>query len=262
MLAQFLPQQQFPQQQFPQQQFPQQQFPQQQATAAGSYPPGTVVARSAKTGRFRVAIPTALMSQYVAPSATIATSTTTPPGFDPQRFPAQQNMQFPQSGFPQQQFPQPGFPQQQFPQQPFPQQPFPQQPQFQPGFFPDEEEFFGLGQTPGVTADSTEVPTNVSTPPVTTTGTVAPTITEADFEKKTGQVPFFKKPLFWVVVAGVAIVGGGIWFMRRKTVAAGLGGACPEGQLWIESRETCVNAKKYWDDPEGTLRKLGPRRRR
>lgn len=38
-----------------------------------------------------------------------------------------------------------------------------------------------------------------------------------ELESKTGQLPFYKKPLFWVAVAGgVAVVGGGSYFLLRK----------------------------------------------
>ena len=38
-----------------------------------------------------------------------------------------------------------------------------------------------------------------------------------DFQAKLGQTPFYKKPLFWVAVAGgVVVVGGGSYFLLRK----------------------------------------------
>jgi hypothetical protein len=50
--------------------------------------------------------------------------------------------------------------------------------------------------------------------------------TESDLEAKTGQLPFYKKPLFWGIVAGsVVVIGGGSWLLlrRRKSAAAPAG---------------------------------------
>jgi len=52
---------------------------------------------------------------------------------------------------------------------------------------------------------------------------------------------------------------------RKKAGSAAVAGyqerpLCPKGQLWLEAREKCVNAKAYWEDPHRVLRQLGPRR--
>ena len=54
--------------------------------------------------------------------------------------------------------------------------------------------------------------------PVTTPPTGGTEVTEKELEKRTGQTPIYKKPLFWVAVAGgVVVVGGGsYWFIRRR----------------------------------------------
>lgn len=42
-------------------------------------------------------------------------------------------------------------------------------------------------------------------------------VTETEFEKQTGQLPLYKKPLFWVAVAGgVVVVGGGGYLLFRQ----------------------------------------------
>lgn len=72
-------------------------------------------------------------------------------------------------------------------------------------------DLFGLGQA----ATFTEVPA-VATPPASATQ-----VPEGDFEKKTGTQPFFKKPLFWVAVAGgVVVLGGGAMLLRRRRAPA------------------------------------------
>jgi LPXTG-motif cell wall-anchored protein len=72
-----------------------------------------------------------------------------------------------------------------------------------------------------------------------------------------------KNPLMWAAFAGAAaIVGGGGYVLYRRRSPSGFGENCPKGKLWLESREKCVDARAYWDDPDTVLRKLGPRRRR
>ena len=57
--------------------------------------------------------------------------------------------------------------------------------------------------------------------PVTAPPAGATQVTEKELEAKTGQTPFYKKPLFWVAVAGgvVVIGGGGYWLVRRRKKA-------------------------------------------
>ena len=63
----------------------------------------------------------------------------------------------------------------------------------------------------GATAAFTEIA------PVTTPPTGGREVTEKDLEAQTGQTPFFKKPLFWVAVAGgVVVIGGGSYFLIRR----------------------------------------------
>ena len=74
-------------------------------------------------------------------------------------------------------------------------------------------DIFGLGAD----ATFTEVPAVASPPPSATQ------VPENDFETKTGTTPLFKKPLFWVAVAGGLIVLGGgamLLFRRKRTPAA------------------------------------------
>jgi hypothetical protein len=69
----------------------------------------------------------------------------------------------------------------------------------------------------GVTAPLVEKP-SVSTP----LPEPAKLTTEKDLEKQTGTTPFYKKPLFWVAMAGgVVVVGGGsYWMIRRRKRSA------------------------------------------
>jgi len=68
-------------------------------------------------------------------------------------------------------------------------------------------DFFGLGASPTIS----EIP-SAATPSASAT-----TITEGNFEEKTGTQPIFKKPLFWVAIAGgVIILGGGAALLMRR----------------------------------------------
>lgn len=80
----------------------------------------------------------------------------------------------------------------------------------QPSGFAD---FFGLGADPTFT----EVPAVTAPPPSATQ------VPESDFAAKTGTTPIFKKPLFWVAIAGgVIILGGGaaLLLRRKRSVSA------------------------------------------
>lgn len=71
----------------------------------------------------------------------------------------------------------------------------------------------GLGQD--ASATFTETAPSATVPPAP-----ARQVTESELEKLTGTTPFYKKPLFWIAtVGGVAAVGGGYWYVRRRRVA-------------------------------------------
>lgn len=40
-------------------------------------------------------------------------------------------------------------------------------------------------------------------------------VTEGEFDKKTGEKPFYKKPLYWAILGGVVVAGGGAWWFMR-----------------------------------------------
>lgn len=40
-------------------------------------------------------------------------------------------------------------------------------------------------------------------------------VTESEFDKKTGEKPFYKKPLYWAILGGVVVAGGGAWWFMR-----------------------------------------------
>jgi hypothetical protein len=68
----------------------------------------------------------------------------------------------------------------------------------------------GLGQAASATFTETAPSTTAPAAP-------ARQVTEAELEKLTGTTPFYKKPLFWVAtIGGVAAVGGGYWYIRRR----------------------------------------------
>jgi len=57
--------------------------------------------------------------------------------------------------------------------------------------------------------------------PTAAAPSTATQITETEFDAKTGQLPFYKKPWFWLTVAGgVVAVGGGYVIYRRKKRSA------------------------------------------
>jgi hypothetical protein len=70
---------------------------------------------------------------------------------------------------------------------------------------------YGLGIF-GATPEFTEV-ASVPAPPAGATQ-----VPEKVLVAKTGQLPFYKKPLFWAIVAGstVVLVGGGVLILRRR----------------------------------------------
>ena len=42
-------------------------------------------------------------------------------------------------------------------------------------------------------------------------------VSEGDLKKKTGEAkPFWKKPMYWAIVGGVVVVGGGAYTMIRR----------------------------------------------
>lgn len=53
-------------------------------------------------------------------------------------------------------------------------------------------------------------------PPRTSAATGARFVSEGEFDKETGQQPFYKKPLYWAIVGGVVVTGGGAWYLLRK----------------------------------------------
>jgi len=56
---------------------------------------------------------------------------------------------------------------------------------------------------------------------VTAAPTPATQVTEPEFDAQVGAVPFYKKPWFWLTVAGgVVAVGGGYMLFRRKRMTA------------------------------------------
>jgi hypothetical protein len=60
-------------------------------------------------------------------------------------------------------------------------------------------------------------------------------VPEKELEAKTGQLPFFKKPLFWIIVASsVVVLGGGATFlvMRRRKKAAPAPAALPKAAYY------------------------------
>lgn len=60
-------------------------------------------------------------------------------------------------------------------------------------------------------------------------------VPEKELEAQTGQLPFYKKPLFWAIVAGgVVVLGGGTFFLvrRRRKKAATPAPALPKAAYY------------------------------
>jgi hypothetical protein len=71
------------------------------------------------------------------------------------------------------------------------------------------QKFDAVATAPAATAPgAAPVVTTPATPVKTPTPIVPPAAAAA-------AVPFFKKPMFWVIVGGVAVVGGGAFAIKR-----------------------------------------------
>lgn len=40
-------------------------------------------------------------------------------------------------------------------------------------------------------------------------------VSETEFDRQTGSTPFYKRPLYWAVLGGVVVAGGGAWYLLR-----------------------------------------------
>lgn len=75
----------------------------------------------------------------------------------------------------------------------------------------------GLGQT-----------THVEQPPQPAPDPADTQVSETELQKKTGQLPIYKNPLFWAAIAGgVVVLGGGFYFIRRRRRAPAAAAPAP-----------------------------------
>ncbi len=70
------------------------------------------------------------------------------------------------------------------------------------------QKFDAVAATPAATTPGA-APTPIVTAPAPTPTPIVPPAAAA------AAVPFFKKPMFWVIVGGVAVVGGGAFAIKR-----------------------------------------------